>query len=396
MASISGQSTANINQVDGFFTTQGGGTSPEPIINSSGVQIAANGTFPYNTNISLEFNRSAVAPYNFVSIAGSASFNQIFAVRDDGTLWAYVLATAWISQMNLPQGQWTQYGTDTDWEQVDSATNGWGFIKGGEYWYVGYGLFGLRGDGSTTTIGAPQMMNNTFTWTKLSMGSQTLALVNSAGEVYTTGSNNSYGTGLGVNSGTTTTLTRESASLTGVTDISCGYQTLRIVTGGNVYSTGSNNYLSSGPLAVGPTINGPILGYNGGDIVKVFAGRDHTVAITNTGEVRHAGVGFGKRLDNITTNLTGYSGQANEQFTLLTGAGSGWTDYATSNTQSANFITQLAIKNGEVYGSFDNQTNVWGNTASNVYQRVGALNTATKVSVDLNSFVLVNFSIVSS
>lgn len=263
---------------------------------------------------------SSVAPYNFVSVAGSPAYNQIFGVRDDGTLWAYVLATSWIGQMGLTQGQWTQYGTDTDWEQVDSANNGWGFIKGGEYWYVGYGAFGLRGDGSTTTIGSPQMMNNTFTWTKMSMGQQTLALVNSAGEVYTTGSNSNYGNGLGVSSGTTSTLTRESASLTGVTDISCAYQTLKIVTGGNVYTTGSNNYLSSGPLAVGSTINGPILSYNGGDIVKVFTGRDHTVAITNTGEVRHAGTGAGKRLDNISTNLTGYSGQANEQFTLLTGA----------------------------------------------------------------------------
>lgn len=393
MASISGQSTANINQVDGFFTTQGGGVSENPVINSAGVQVSGAGALPYNTAITLGFNRSPVVPYNFVSMAASGQYYQIMAVRDDGTLWAYILTSVWIQQMNLPIGQWTQYGTDTDWEQVDSCQNGWGFIKGGAYWYAGYGSFGLRGDGSTTTIGSPTLMNNSFTWTKLAMGAQHLALLNSAGEVYTTGTNSGFATGLGVTTGTTTTLTREQTNLTGVTDISSAYSQTKIVAGGNIYSTGNNQYFCAGPLISLSAVDGPVLGYNGGDIDKIFCARDHAVATTTSGGVRHAGEGFARRLDNISTDLTGLTGQPNEQFTLLTAAGTGWTYYEAANTTSSTFVCQLAIKNGEVYGSFDNNANVWGNTAGFVYQRIGTFSTATVVMVDLNSFASTNMAI---
>lgn len=393
MASISGQSTANINQVDGFFTTQGGGLFENPVVSSAGVQVSGAGTLPYNPGVVMGFNRSPVFPYNFVSMAASGQYYQTLAVRDDGTLWGYVLTSAWIQGMGFPLGQWAQYGTDTDWEQVDSAQNGFGFIKGGAYWYVGYGPFGLRGDGSTSNVTIPTLTNNSFTWTKLSMGAQHLALLNSAGEVYTTGVNSSYGTGLGVTSGTTTTLTREQTNLTGVTDIASAYQQIKIVTGGNIYSTGNNGYLCAGPLISLTTVDGPVLGYNGGDIDKIFCARDHAVATTTSGGVRHAGEGFGRRLDNISTDLVGLTGQPNEQFTLLTAAGTGWTYYEVSNTTSSTFVCQLAIKNGEVYGSLDSSVNVWGNTTPFVYQRIGTFSTATVVMVDLNSFATTNMAI---
>ena len=388
MASISGQSTANIDQVDGFFTTQGSGAFPNAVLSSTGTQIAYVGSFKYNNTLSIDFTRSPVAPYTFVSMAGSAAYAQVMGVRDDGTLWVYATTGSWINQMITPGGslnQWFQYGTDTDWEQVENAQNGWGVIKNGEYWYVGYGPFGLRGDGSTTTIGAPVMCNNSFTWTKLAFGSTHGALLSSTGEVYTTGQNNDYGTGLGVNTGTTTTWTRESSSLTSVSDISCAYRTLKIIVAGNVYTTGANNFLNSGPLVGGGAINGPLLSYNGGDIDKIFAGRDFTVGFTSSGAVRHAGQGFGKRLDNISTNLTGQTGQANEQFTLLTAAGNGWTHFAPSNVTSSTSVCQMAIQNGEAYASTDALSSMWDTPVVSKYGRVGTSTNVVLVFADWNS-----------
>lgn len=389
MASISGQSTTNIDQVDGFFTSQGGGAVPEPLISGSGTQLYGYGTLPYNPSVSLEFNRGLISSNVFVKSAAAPVYRQFVAIKSDGTLWYYATDINWGTQFFTTLNAWTQYGTDTDWMDVTAGANNWGFIKGGFYYFMGYPAFGQRGDGNTsTTSQLPVQTNPSNLWTRVVFGQYNTALLNTSGEVYTCGRNINYGTGLGVTSGNTTTLTREQSNLTGVTDISASYNQLKMVVGGNVYHTGSNGSFNAGPLILSPAdVNGPTLSYNGGDIDKVFGGRSCCIAITTSGQVRHAGQGGGRRVDNVSTNLGGTTGQPNEQFTLLTAAGSGWTHFDLPNTSSGFYVFHFGIKNGEVYGStFASFYEVINTTGSFNYYRIGSISGTSTIACNMNNF----------
>jgi hypothetical protein len=383
MASISGQSTANINQVDGFFTTQGGGLIVEPVISGTGVQISANTSLPYRQDVTADYNRTPVENHVFTKIAVSQQYTQIIGIKADGSLWYFANTSIYATSFFTTLGAWTQYGSDTDWEYVTSGALNWGFIKGGDYYFMGYNFFGQAGDGTTISTNSPTLTVAPYTFSKVRFGQFHTALLTTTGEVYTCGQNSNYATGLGVSTGNTLNLTRESASLTGVTDIECAYQLTRIIVSGNIYSTGVNNYRHAGPLiASTANINGPILGYNGGDIVKIFSSRDFSIGLTSAGEVRHAGTGNGRRVDNNIAPLTGYTGQSQEQFTLLTGGGTGWTDFYLQNSTSTTFNSTLGIKNGEVYYSSQSNPNLdaWDlPNVSGVFHRVGTFNTATAI-----------------
>lgn len=381
MASISGQNTTNIDQVDGFFTTQGGGELPESVISGTGVQLSANSEMPWNPGITADFNLSPVANHVFVRVAVQQQWSQAIGIKADGTLWYIAKTTTYGQNFFTTLNAWTQYGTDTDWEDVTSSSLNWGFLKGGDYYFMGYGGYGMAGNGTTTTTSSPTLTSTALSFSKVRFGFGHTVLLTTTGEVYTCGQNNDYATGLGVNSGNTLALTRESASLTGVTDIAASYRTTRIVTGGNIYSSGNNQFNHAGPLiaSASPT-NGPTLGYNGGDINKVWTARNFTIGTTATGEVRHAGNGFGRRVDGSNVNLTGWAGQPNEQFTLLTAGGTGWSSFSFPTATSGASLSVYAIQNGEVYMSTDTALSAegWGlppNTAQ--YQRIGTFNTAT-------------------
>jgi hypothetical protein len=65
MAEISGVPTADINNVDGFFTTQGGGggitPNAMPAAGVNGTTLIGSATIPTNPNVTLDFNISPTA-----------------------------------------------------------------------------------------------------------------------------------------------------------------------------------------------------------------------------------------------------------------------------------------------------------------------------------------------
>ncbi len=81
MASISGQNTSNIDQVDGFFTTQGGGATAAPVV-TNGTQLGQVGEAWFNTAITPEFFRSPTTTHKFVKLA----FNRGSNLRNKGIL----------------------------------------------------------------------------------------------------------------------------------------------------------------------------------------------------------------------------------------------------------------------------------------------------------------------
>lgn len=358
MASISGQNTSNIDQVDGFFTTQGGGgVNPEPIL-TSGTQAANVAQIWFNSNLNSGFFRGPATTHKFVKVASLHSYGQIIGIKSNGELWYYANSNTYGQGMFTTLNAWTQYGTDTDWTDVTGGQITWGFIKGGNFHFMGYGGWGMRGDGNTFTTNYPELISSTETWEAVSMSNQLTAIRNTSGEMFFSGYNYDYGTGQGTTSGITNPFTQEQNGLTGVTFHTAGYRRTVMVRGGSIYTTGNNQNTMAGPLVSGTAdINGPIITYSGTDITQVACfGDDATLAITTGGQIRMAGEGSQRsRPDNNTGDQKGTTGQANEAFSILTGAGSGWTFIGAGKTTSQGNYG-FGIKGGAAYfgGTYTN------------------------------------------
>jgi len=388
MASISGQNTSNIDQVDGFFTTQGGGSGiTAPPVLTSGTQAAQVGSSWFNPDVTYGFFRGAATTHKFVKMASIHSYGQYIGIKANGELWYWANSSTYGQAMFTTLNAWTRYGTDSDWTDVTGGQITWGFIKGGDFYFMGYGGWRMRGDGGTGTEISPTLISSSETWEAVSMSNQTTCIRNTSGEMFFAGYNSDYGTGQGTTSGQTATFTQEQNGLTGVTHHMAGYRRCVMVRGGSIYTTGNNQNLMAGPLiASSADINGPTLTYSGTDIVSVATfGDDATLAITTGGQIRMAGEGGQyPRPDNSNVDQKGTTGQANEAFSVLTGAGTGWTFIGGGKTASSSNWA-YGIKNGEAYigGTYTNALGlVMGHSVgTNVWKRIGT--TSNFVAIDM-------------
>lgn len=350
MASISGQSTANINDVDGFYTTQGGsGISPNTIPASgvNGTVLVGNGTFPTNPLVTVDFNIGITDANSFTKITCRADTIAMIALKADGSLWYWAQADATYMSWGTADGTWRQYGTDTDWTDISSESQCFSAVKGGDLMYVGLGSTRMRGDGSTSSTTSWVVVNSALTWVATSLGYRLHAAVTSTGHAYFCGYNYEYQTGQGTTSGSNATLTREQFSLTDCTGVaSSAYRHCKILKDGNIYSQGRNSNDFSGPLIIGTSaINGPLLSYSGGDIAEIFRGNYwYYMALTSTGQLRFAGEGvFRARPDGSTADMKGASA-----FGLIDGGATGYTHYEWYGASSGATWPAVAIKNGQM------------------------------------------------
>lgn len=388
MASISGQNTSNIDQVDGFFTTQGGGVSAQPVV-TNGTQLGQNGQPWFNPTLSAEFFRGPqTTTHKFVKMASISSYGQYVGVKANGELWYYAQSNTYGQGLFTTLNAWTRYGTDTDWTDVTGGQITWGFIKGGDFYFMGYGGWRMRGDGGTSTETSPTLISSTETWEAVSMSQQTTCIRNTSGEMFFAGYNSDYGTGQGTTAGQTATFTQEQNGLTGVTFHAAGYRRCVMIRGGQIYTTGNNQNTMAGPLVGGTAdINGPILTYSGTDITQVACiGDDATLAITTGGQIRFAGeAGSYARPDNSTVDQKGTTGQANEAFSILTAAGTGWSFIlGGKSASSSNYAA--GIQNGQAFigGSY---TYLFGTvmghpTLTSQWKRIGT--TSNFVFIDIS------------
>ena len=376
MASISGQNTSNIDQVDGFFTTQGGGATAAPVV-TNGTQLGQVSEAWFNTAITPDFFRSPTTTHKFVKLASLHDFGQYIGIKANGELWYYANVSTYAQGMFTTLNAWTQYGTDTDWTDVTGGQICWGFIKGGNFHFMGYGGWRMRGDGGADSPIYPELISSAETWEEVSMSNQTTCIRNTSGEMFFAGYNYDYGTGQGTTAGQTATFTQEQNSLTGVTYHTAGYRRCIMVKGGSIYTTGNNQNLMAGPLvSTNADINGPIITYSGTDITKVSSfGDDATLAITTGGQIRFAGSGSQyPRPDNSSMNQQGTTGQSNEAFSILTGAGSGWTYIGGGKTTSASNYG-FGIQNGQakIGGAYSSGIGaVMGGVATGQWKQIGS------------------------
>ena len=355
MAEISGVSTADIDNVDGFFTTQGGsGISPNsmPASGVNGTLLIGGGSIPANPAVTADFNIGTTASVSFVKVqsgvGNSADTTAFLGLTANGELWynlqPNVIWKAWATA----DGTWRRYGTATDYDDiaVDPDCNCFAAIRSGDLWFVGYGAGGQRGDGSTSSSSSWIIVNNSLTWTSVSLGMQKTGAVDSNGHVYFTGRQYDYMTGQGTTSGTLTTLTREQNNLTGVTYVFAGpYRTSLIIASGNMYVTGRNyNYKGGGLVGTNGTINGPTLSDSSGDFVSVQCNYWCSMAITTTGTLRFAGSNSYKaRPDGGGSQQT-----AATAFDVIDGGATGYTYFYLGGKTSDGQFPVFAIKNGQL------------------------------------------------
>lgn len=377
MGEISGVPTADINNVDGFFTTQGGGGGivADAVLSGAGTMVAFSGSLNYYSAYDYTYNKRSYSTHSFVDIAASGNYLYVWAIKSDGTLWYNALENSYVSTA-IPNadldGEWHQYGTDTDWTQLSACKVCVGAIKNNEYWFIGGGGNYQHGVAGGNNQFDWVLGNNTLTWAQCALGEENLVLRTTTGEVYTSGRNREYQTGQGTTSGITTVLTREQNTITGVTWVAAGNQDATIVSGGQIYFTGQN----SGPHAgFQSTSTSDVNGFTAVNtsITDVVSTHHHSryslFAITTNGSIRFAGYASNRgRPDNGTTSQN----SATNQLDIITGAGTGWTAlFGTASDGSGSRYAGVGIKSGDMYcgGSLfasqvqalQDQTNTTGN-----------------------------------
>jgi len=354
MAEISGVPTADIDNVDGFFTTQGGGgVSPDSLLTGAGTMVAFAPSIRFYPSINYEFNKRCYSSHSFTKLSASADYQVVWGIKSDGTLWVCAVENGYFSGANPvvdQDGEWHQYGTDMDWTDISSGRQCFGAIKGGAYYFLGRNNAYQEGNGSNATRINWTLANNSLTWAQCALGETHTVLRTSTGEVYTCGQNFSYATAQGTTSGYTTVLTREDNSLTSVTWVGAGNADSTAVIGGEIYFTGQN----SGPHAgFQSTSQSDVNGFTAvsaaiTDVVSTHhQSRYSLIAVTTNGSIRFAGSANSRcRPDNINSNQL----SATNQLSILTGAGTGWTSFfGTASDSSGNVYAGVGIKSGSMH-----------------------------------------------
>tara|TARA_R110002074_G_scaffold306667_1_gene477680 strand:- start:18 stop:788 length:771 start_codon:yes stop_codon:yes gene_type:complete len=199
-------------------------------------------------------------------------------------------------------------------------------------------------------------------WTEVIRGRNASIFKNADGQVYTSGRNYKYQTGLGTSSGNTTTPTIiKSGSGTNLvtttqgvgvaSSISCGYYRMGIVAGGKYYYWGDGD--SNEPFGVNgssdiqyATQGGAIT--SGGSPVtawsKITQGNQFSYLIDTQGKLWFAGeAGTGMRGDNSTTDVKG-------GFWVKVSDDTDWTKVVTPGTNQNNTVyNTVAEKGGKLY-----------------------------------------------
>jgi alpha-tubulin suppressor-like RCC1 family protein len=185
-------------------------------------------------------------------MAVSAGNLHTLGIKVGGTLWAWGRN----AEGQLGQGDTAtkttivQIGTAADWVSVSASRFYFSAaIKSdGTLWMWGSNSFYQLGLGhNTNTVYAPVQVGTATNWVKVSTGYRFTLAINSLGEVWAWGQNESGQLG----QGDTTVRTTPTLVGGGYTDISAGYYHSLAIAGGNLYAwgEGSNSALGTGDTA---------------------------------------------------------------------------------------------------------------------------------------------------
>ena len=348
MASISGQNTSNIDQVDGFFTTQSGGGLPL-IPLDTGVNMGGGIVPSVRPDMTYEYLNYKITTDNVVELTARNNITilpQIWAIKSDGSLWYYFLSNNRTLGFTPVIGAWTRFGVENDWQKLASGTDWSLAIKGGDLYASGYSANFAHGYSSGAECPTWTLINNSETWIDISCGNSHSVAITDTGKVFCAGSNGDYQTMQNTNSGNTTTFTQEH-TLGTWSGIAAGGPRSFLIKSGNIYLSGYNSPSMSNFTSSTADINGPALGYSGADISSISSNYANATAITTGGSLRFAGYSFSNgRLDGLPTNNNYLNA-----WDAMVGIGAD-TDWTKLFTQGIAFVYQTAgVKGGVLYAT---------------------------------------------
>lgn len=310
------------------------------------------GTTTYLTPISAE------KVWDYVA----AEQNCAYYIKADGTLWY----TGEPGGSVLPNvTTLTKIGSDKTWKQVACNWNCSIAIRtDGTLWSWGSNSNGSTGQGTTVgnTSFATQVGTDTD-WDKISCGFYASYAIKTDGTLWSWGSNTSYATGLGVNTGTTTVPTQITGASTwailGRTAYNCGFA---IRTDGTLWSwgNGASYQLGSGatsdvgtPTQVGSATDWIAIG-NAGDSTNMATVGIRSSAGNNT-------------LWSVGSNVNGLTGQGLSSgfTTTFTQVGSA-TDWTAVSGGSWDALAGIAGTHAYAWGSNLNGLTSQGTTSGSV------------------------------
>lgn len=362
MASISGQSTTNIDGLDGFYTTQGGGVTENSI--ATGAQLFGSTSYWMRSDVPLTFARSAAfTGATFTKIECNLGYTQVMALTSTGQLWYNCDNSTYLGGSFIADKTWRRYGTDSDWTDLSGAYQCWGAIKGGNYYFMGLGQYRQRGDGSTSASTGWTNVNSSQTWSKVYLNYRHVWLINASGEAYSSGYGYDFMTGQGTTA-TLSTLSREQNNLTNIVEVNGGYRCSWLRdSSGNTYFTGNNTNGVGGPAITSTSdSNGPAAASTAAThytCAKLGSYSYHGGChIDSNGYLRFSGEGSSYlRPDNSTVDKKLASGGFQ-----LTSMGTGWTDYDACDTNgTSNEHMGVALKSGAMWNGGEDSQEFKGN-----------------------------------
>ena len=205
---------------------------------------------------------------------------------------------------------------------------------------------------------------------KIALGLSHVLLLTNSGEVYVKGSNDQGQIGLGDQR-----FTNEYVKLTDIPtiqDITAGdNHSLLLSTSGEIYTAGNNDYgqLGNRNLLNKTTFTKP--SFNISDIKKVAAGGEHSILLTNSGEVMVAGLNNRGQLGIGSTNASTQFQKSNTISNVKDISASGNSTLALTN-------------NGDVYGAGYNQNGQLGvgdETDKTSFTKASTVNNVKKISM---------------
>jgi alpha-tubulin suppressor-like RCC1 family protein len=359
-------------------------------LNASGQLGIGGDAFGNTSNSSSPVQVSAVTTWSRVAAGSSSSY----AVRTDGTLWA------WGSQINGALGNglnvtWpritpVQIGTDNNWLNV-AAGDGFAFgIKtDGTLWAWGVNTYQQLGlNIASASVLTPTQVGTATNWVTVSAGSFHAAAINTLGELFTWGRNQVGQCGNGVSSATNVNVPTRVGTASNWRTVSCGEgHNVALTTANTVWCWGWNG---SGQIGsgLGTTINtlSPFQVSTATTWAHAAAGGRHTLAILANGNIW----GWGS---NASMQIVGTSATIYEVAVQASAATTPWTVLSAGANHNS-LITntgQLWSNGSNVYGNLGNGTisNMSGYVAINCPASTLPV-TITQFSADNNRSMFTN------
>jgi len=386
---INGIAMADIADINGVDVPSGGGVTANALA-TTGVQICGVATNDFNSNIGVEFGRGAIDTTNSFTKIVCNDRAQLHALKSDGTLWYNYPSSGTGSTHFKPSAYtadrtWRKYGSDTNWTDISGSNNAFGAIKDGDYWFLGYGAYRQRGDGSSSSASNWTEVNSAGNWTKVFLGYRTAFLINSSAELYSTGYGYDYMSGQGTTS-TISTFAREQSSLTNVVEVSFGYRCAWIrLSNGSVHFTGFNGENLAGPQITSTSDqNGPTLAVDHtSDYVCGKLGsftRYGGCHIDTDTYLRFHGKGQYNYIRPDNQYDSSSNAQGSDAGLRLDSLGTGYTDYHGHNMSGGSDKSCFAIKSGELSFGGSNASelkSVLGLTADSSWEVMRSANATT-------------------